>query len=109
MSLITEILHTAWVCETCGVQSEPALSRPEACPICMDERQYVGWQGQSWTTTEAIGRDREIVFANEHGVMTLVLSPGFAINQRAFLIPHPGGNIMWECLATVTDESVAKI
>ena len=99
----------AWVCETCGVQTAPSQTPPNGCPICLDERQYVGWSGQRWTTTDDIARDREIVFAEEDGVTTLVLRPGFAINQRAFLIPHPGGNIMWECLATVTDAAVARI
>lgn len=106
---VAENIRTAWVCETCGVQGEPSPGKPDACPICMDERQYVGWQGQSWTTTEAIALHREIVFADEHGVITMVLSPGFAINQRAFLIPHTGGNVMWECLATVTEDAVRKI
>ena len=99
----------AWVCETCGVQAAPSLVPPAECPICLDERQYVGWSGQRWTTLEEIRRDREIVIAQEDGVTTMVLRPAFAINQRAFLIPHEGGNIMWECLATVTDEAVARI
>jgi len=35
------------ICATCGVQ----YSAPrEDCPICLDERQYVGWDGQQWTT-----------------------------------------------------------
>ncbi|MGY0488589.1 hypothetical protein [Streptomyces sp. WG-D5] len=28
------------ICRTCGVQY--AAPRPD-CPICLDERQYVGW------------------------------------------------------------------
>lgn len=99
----------AWVCETCGVQAAESRFPSDTCPICADERQYVGWSGQRWTTTEAIRHGREIAFAEEDGVTTMVLLPGFAINQRAFLIPHARGNIMWECLATVTDEAIARL
>jgi hypothetical protein len=34
------------ICVTCRVQY-PAPR--EDCPICLDERQYVGWDGQRWT------------------------------------------------------------
>lgn len=36
-----------WVCTTCGVQfteSRPENS-PSCCPICVDERQYIGAEG----------------------------------------------------------------
>lgn len=35
------------ICATCGVQY-PAPR--EDCPICLDERQYVGRDGQRWTS-----------------------------------------------------------
>ena len=35
------------ICRTCGVQY--GAERPD-CPICLDERQYVGWHGQQWTS-----------------------------------------------------------
>ena len=35
------------ICRTCGVQY--GAERPD-CPICLDERQYVGWDGQQWTS-----------------------------------------------------------
>jgi hypothetical protein len=34
------------VCRTCGVQYGAPR---DDCPICADERQYVGWHGQEWT------------------------------------------------------------
>lgn len=99
---------STWVCETCGVQSEPCVT-PGECPICADERQYVAWSGQQWRAPDQVALDREIVFDDEHGVITMVLAPAFAINQRSFLIPHPEGQGMWECLATVTDKAVKMI
>ncbi|HEY2288647.1 MAG TPA: MBL fold metallo-hydrolase, partial [Streptosporangiaceae bacterium] len=35
------------ICVTCGVQY--GGDRPD-CPICLDERQWVGWDGQQWTS-----------------------------------------------------------
>ncbi|WP_421739136.1 MBL fold metallo-hydrolase [Caulobacter sp.] len=98
-----------WICETCGVQSTPSVLPPSRCLICSDERQYVGWDGQRWAAPADLRISQQVAFTDEDGVTTLVLAPGFGINQRAFLIPHAGGNVMWECLATVTDEAVARI
>ena len=53
----------AYICLTCGVQYAPSERPPERCPICEDERQYVGWQGQQWTTLEELideGRRNEL-------------------------------------------------
>src|ERR1700681_4266482 len=39
------------ICRTCGIQyAEPRSD----CPVCLDERQYVGWDGQEWTTLAAL-------------------------------------------------------
>jgi hypothetical protein len=38
------------ICRTCGVQYDEAHFNPYECKICADERQYVGWDGQRWTT-----------------------------------------------------------
>jgi hypothetical protein len=49
---------TVWsdlpICKTCGVRYGAPR---EDCPICLDERQYVGWDGQQWTSlAEVSGR-----------------------------------------------------
>ena len=54
---------TAWICVTCATQFAPSPQPPAECPICLDERQYVGPEGQRWTTLggaarRAPGRDR---------------------------------------------------
>lgn len=96
------------VCATCGTQ-HPEAERMTDCPVCRDERQYVGWEGQRWTTAVEIAATHEIRFTDCAGVMTLSLEPGFAIGQRALLIPQQGGLVMWECLPTVTDAALARI
>ena len=47
----------AWICVTCGVQYPDTPRPPESCPICLDERQYVGWDGQRWTMRDELLRD----------------------------------------------------
>ena len=42
------------ICMTCGVQFAPRDTALDICPICADERQYIGWNGQQWTTLEGL-------------------------------------------------------
>jgi hypothetical protein len=46
-----------FICVTCGTQYPPAERPPDGCPICLDERQYVGHEGQRWTTMAELVRD----------------------------------------------------
>lgn len=98
-----------WSCETCGTQFEPAAAPPPACPICVDERQYVGWSGQRWTSPAELARRHTIVVGEEAGVRTLAVTPHLAIGQRAFLVPSGASHVLWECLPVVTDAAVAAI
>ena len=43
---------THFVCVTCGTQFAASEKAPDGCPICLDERQYVGHGGQTWTTLD---------------------------------------------------------
>jgi len=95
------------ICETCGTQF--AKSRPERCPICEDDRQYVGWQGQRWTDHGKLAAGHKLRLEEEAGVLGIGLDPGFAINQRALFLPTDAGNILWECVSLVTDEAVAAL
>jgi hypothetical protein len=96
------------VCVTCGTQY-PEAERMTECPVCRDERQFVGWNGQRWTTSTEIAADHQIQFEDCAGVMTMALAPEFGIGQRAFLNPQEGGMVMWECLPAVTDAALERI
>lgn len=99
----------AWICETCGTQHAASEHPPLACAICTDERQYVGWQGQRWTTHASLAQRHTLRLEDEAGLLGLGLAPGFAINQRAVFIETDAGNILWEALSLVTDEAVAAL
>lgn len=98
------------ICVTCGVQYE-ADADSEHCPVCEDERQYVGYAGQQWTTLKAMrqqgfrGELRDEAF----DVEGLGTTPRFAIGQRALIVPGPGGNLLWDCVTYLDDDLVASV
>ena len=96
------------ICATCGVQY-PAPR--EDCPICLDERQYVGWDGQRWTSLAELaaaghrGRIRE-----EHPfVFGVGTEPATAIGQRALLVVTPAGNVLWDMITYLDDDLAVGI
>lgn len=98
------------LCRTCGVQFERGPD-PERCPICQDERQYVPDGGQQWTSVNrlvATGFGNRVA-TEEHGVWGIGTDPTFAIGQRALLVPGEGGNLLWDCISLIDDETVAAV
>jgi hypothetical protein len=95
------------ICRTCGVQ----YSAPrEDCPICLDERQYVGWGGQQWTTmAELASRHRTELREEEPDLIGVGVEPSFAIGQRALLVRTPHGNVLWDCISVLDDAGRARI
>jgi hypothetical protein len=99
-----------WICTTCGTQYPVSPQAPPACPICQDSRQYVGWGGQKWTTLELLSQThKNVIFEEEPGLYSIHTQPDFAIAQRAFLVKTPDGNLLWDCVALLDDETKAAI
>ncbi|HEV8695634.1 MAG TPA: MBL fold metallo-hydrolase [Lysobacter sp.] len=98
-----------YICETCGTQYADSATPPEHCPVCEDDRQYVGWNGQTWTTHEALKAKYKLRLEDDHGLLGIGLPTDFAIPQRALLLATDAGNLMWECVSLVTDEAVAAL
>ncbi len=98
------------MCLTCGVQYELGPD-PGRCPICEDDRQYVPDAGQQWTSIDrlvATGYRNRL--AHEHGgLWGIGTEPKFAIGQRALLVPGDGGNLLWDCISLVDDDTVARV
>lgn len=100
----------AFICVTCGTQFPPSANPPEHCPICEDDRQYVGPNGQQWTTlAEMRGNYHNRFYPVEPRVTGIITEPGFAIGQRAFLIETAQGNVLWETLTYLDETTVAEI
>lgn len=100
----------AYLCMTCGTQFAPSEGLPTRCPICEDERQYVGPQGQEWTTVDELRHDHRNVFTPEEpGLLSIRTDPLFAIGQRAILVETPQGNVLWDCISLIDDATVETL
>jgi glyoxylase-like metal-dependent hydrolase (beta-lactamase superfamily II) len=100
-----------FLCVTCGTQYPASDTPPDGCPICLDDRQYVNPNGQQWTTLEELragGRRNRFELVAD-GVTAIVTEPGVGIGQRAHLIETPRGNVLWDCVAYLDDETVAEV
>ena len=96
---------SCFVCLTCGTQFAPSTEPPAGCAICLDERQYVGHDGQRWTTLEELRRShRGEVRELEPGLVGIGAEPSFAIGQRAL---HVEGGVLWDCLTLLDDAADA--
>jgi len=83
-----------YICVTCGTQFPAGDEPPAHCPICEDERQYVGWNGQQWTTLAALQADhKNVVKPIEANLIGVGTTPSFAIGQRALLVQTTAGNL----------------
>ncbi|HWI24905.1 MAG TPA: hypothetical protein VNS59_08270, partial [Lysobacter sp.] len=74
-----------YICETCGTQYAESATPPPHCPVCEDERQYVGWNGQAWTTHDALVAKYRLRVEEDDGLLGIGLPADFAIPQRALL------------------------
>lgn len=96
------------ICRTCGVQYGAPR---DDCPICLDERQYVGWGGQQWTTLAELrgAGHRGRIDEEGPGVLGIGTEPATAIGQRALLAQTEAGNILFDCITHIDDDLVARI
>jgi glyoxylase-like metal-dependent hydrolase (beta-lactamase superfamily II) len=108
---------THYICRTCGTQFAAMEAPPEHCPVCEDERQYIGPNGQQWTTLAALqGTHRNIIKAVAPGLTGIGTDPSFAIGQRALLVqrgdrglPPSGGNLLWDCISLLDAPTVVAV
>jgi len=96
----------AFICVTCGTQFPPSAAAPAECPICLDERQYVGHAGQRWTTmAELAAGHRNRIEGVEPGLTGIGTEPGFAIGQRALLV----AGLLWDCVTLIDGETEVAV
>jgi hypothetical protein len=96
------------ICVTCGVQY-PAPR--EDCVVCLDERQYVGWGGQRWTTLAELRRagHRGKIEPEGPGVIGVGADPPTAIGQRALLVRGTGGNVLYDMITYLDDDMAERV
>ena len=99
-----------YICATCGVQYAESALPPEHCLVCEDERQYIGWTGQRWTTLPDLqGSHRNQLDVEAPELISIATEPKFAIGQRALHVRSSGGNVLWDCITLTDDRSVAAV
>ncbi len=100
-----------YICKTCGVQFAESSQPPSECPICLDPRQYVGWDGQQWTTMDELVRDgyRNDIREEEPNLLGIGISPSFTIGQRALLVQTEHGNVLYDCVSLLDESSISAI
>ncbi|GAB7351554.1 hypothetical protein MBLNU459_g2183t2 [Dothideomycetes sp. NU459] len=114
------------LCVTCGTQYDVAADEPlDACRICdgeaervanqrryweaddgQDPRQFVPETGQAWTSLAAEKDKHEnkwVQDAVEKRMWSITAEPKLGIGQRAILLETPSGNILWDCIAFLSD------
>jgi hypothetical protein len=98
------------ICTACGTQLSLNGVRPELCPICNDDRQYIPEKGQTWTDLADLSSDYSVVVKKLNDrLYELRMAPSFAIAQRALLVLTPGGNVLWDCIALLNEPTIEFI
>ena len=99
-----------YICTACGTQYSESAKAPAQCVICEEERQYVPPRGQTWTTLETLSQSHMNGFHEyDTGIIGIGSQPSFAIGQRALLVRTEGGNVLWDCIATLDAATISLI
>ncbi|GAB1732853.1 hypothetical protein NU195Hw_g2656t1 [Hortaea werneckii] len=100
------------ICVACGTQFDiPADEPPKGCRICDDPRQYVPPSGQQWTSLAKMrGRYRNKFSSvgddnGEERMTSIWTEPKMAIGQRCILIQTDQGNVLWDCITYLDEET----
>jgi hypothetical protein len=99
-----------YICQNCGVEYPTGETAPESCPTCNDERHLLGPQGQQWTTlTQMRASYRNEFRPVDDGLMGIVTVPAFGMGQRSILVQTAEGNLLWDPISYVDDDTIAKV
>ncbi|KAF9915876.1 hypothetical protein BX616_005167 [Lobosporangium transversale] len=107
----------SFVCVTCGTNTPSDVSGAplKTCIICDEPRQYIRAGGQEWTTLDELKASKKYknVFtpteADPEHMISIATTPQYAIGQRGILIRTPKGNVLWDCITYIDQETIAKV
>jgi len=103
-------MHTH-ICATCCAEFPSSDTPPDICPICADPRQYVPVDGQKWTHEAELAANGHVTEWREEepGLLGIGVTPKAGIGQRALLIEHPEGGVLWDGIPLLDDAAIAEI
>lgn len=84
---------------------------PNECPICQDERSYLNWRGQQWTTLAELQSKgyKNVITETESNLYKLMTVPALAISQRAFIVRTDEGNLLWDCVSYIDQSTIDEV
>jgi glyoxylase-like metal-dependent hydrolase (beta-lactamase superfamily II) len=102
------------ICKACGtqfdVENRQLLKR---CRICDDPRQFVPPTGQAFTTLAELKsgcyQNKWKQFEDDDRFYSIWTEPKVAIGQRCILIKTPLGNVLWDCITYLDQETISRI
>ncbi|KAH7018516.1 metallo-beta-lactamase family protein [Microdochium trichocladiopsis] len=101
------------VCTACGTQFPTADPKAvTTCRICDDPRQFTPRTGQAFTTLDTLRQKHKNTFTpfpSDDRFTSISSEPKFAIGQRAILVKTPHGNVLWDCITVLDDETIKRI
>ncbi|ORY68600.1 metallo-beta-lactamase family protein [Pseudomassariella vexata] len=101
------------ICTACGTQfPTDDKQQVKTCFICDDPRQFTPPTGQSFTTLDELCSNHKNTwtpFSGDDDFISIVTKPKVGIGQRAILIKTPKGNVLWDCITLLDDETVENI
>ncbi|QIW95428.1 hypothetical protein AMS68_000946 [Peltaster fructicola] len=77
-----------------------------------DPRQYVPLSGQQWTSLRTLRGNHTNEFdalKGGPGIWSIKTEPKVGIGQRCFLITTPAGNVLWDCITFVDEDTIKTI
>lgn len=97
-----------WICATCAVEH---AEKVDVCAICADERQWVPAEGQQWTSLDELAAAgyRTSVVELEPDLYGISSEPGAGIGQQAKLVRTPAGNLLWDPIGYLDEDSVRRV
>ena len=99
-----------FICVQCGTQFAESAEPPHAVSYLRRERQFVRHTGQEWTTLKRLATDNHNRLEEEAPqLLGIGTEPEFAIGQRALLLQSPGGNLLWDCISLLDEQTAAEI
>ncbi|KAF7196741.1 hypothetical protein HII31_02111 [Pseudocercospora fuligena] len=98
------------VCSTCGTQYDTLLDDSTmSCRMCNEPRQFLPPIGQAWTSlADMQGHYKNQIKQDELDgrIWSIFTQPQFAIGQRAVFLETDEGNILWDCVSFLDQDTI---
>ena len=93
-----------------GFVTVSLLSIIQPTAACEDERQFVRYGGQEWTTLKRLAADYHNRLEEEAPrLLGIGTEPEFAIGQRTLLLQSDGGNLFWDCITLLDGQTAVEL